>query len=105
MLKQEKFSPISGGRSIIGIHDQRNYHIIPKNILGQDIFIRATELRGLTNIIRMPSGDMKPVKVPVSKNMLDSHLKGKLCKKVRRMVIVTIADAQVFHFNKIVENF
>lgn len=44
----------------------------------------------------MPSGDMKPVKVPVSKNMLDSHLKGKLFKKVRRMMIVMIADGEVF---------
>lgn len=43
----------------------------------------------------MPSGDMKAVKVPVSKNMLDSHLKGRLCKKPRRMVTVVIADAQV----------
>ncbi|PON47154.1 Vacuolar protein sorting-associated protein, partial [Parasponia andersonii] len=91
---RETFSPSSGGRSIIGIHHKRNYYIIPKNILGQDIFIRATELRGLTNIIRMPSGDMKPLKVPVSKNMLDSHFKGKLCKKVGTVVIVAIADAQ-----------
>lgn len=47
----------------------------------------------------MPSGDTKPVKVPVSKNMLDSHLKGKLCKKLRTMVTVIIADAQVFPFH------
>ena len=104
-FKQEISSPASGGRSIIGTHHKRNYHIIPKNKLGQDIFIRATELRGLTNIIRMPSGDMKPVKVPVSKNMLDSHLKGKLCKKVRTMVIITIAEAQVFHVDRIVDIF
>ncbi|KAM6557396.1 hypothetical protein CsatB_004415 [Cannabis sativa] len=91
----ETFSPSSGGRSIIDIHHKKNYHIIPKNKLGQDIFIKATELRGLTNIIRMPSGDMKPIKVPVSKNMLDSHLKGKLYKKLRTMIIVTIADAEL----------
>ncbi|XP_062073801.1 uncharacterized protein LOC133778015 isoform X2 [Humulus lupulus] len=91
----ESFSPSSGGRSIIDVHHKKNYHIIPKNKLGQDIFIKATELRGLTNIIRMPSGDMKPIKVPVSKNMLDSHLKGKLYKKVRPMIIVAIADAEL----------
>jgi vacuolar protein sorting-associated protein 13A/C len=43
----------------------------------------------------MSSGDMKPVKVPVSKNMLDAHLKGKLCRKVRTMVTIIILDAQV----------
>lgn len=91
---REKFSPTLGGGSIIGIHHKKNYHIIPKNKLGQDIFIRATESTGLTNIIRMPSGDMKPVKVPVSKNMLDSHLKGKLFKKVRRMVVAMIAEGE-----------
>lgn len=99
-IEQEKFSPTLGGGSIIGIHHKKNYHIIPKNKLGQDIFIRATESTGLTNIIRMPSGDMKPVKVPVSKNMLDSHLKGKLFKKVRRMVVAMIAEGEVFHLER-----
>ena len=46
----------------------------------------------------MPSGDMRPVKVPVSKDMLDSHLKGKLCRKVRTMVTIVIVDAQVWVF-------
>lgn len=64
-------------------------------MLGRDIFIRATEIRGISNIIRMPSGDIKPVKVPVSKNMLDSHLKGNLCRTFRTMVTVIILDAQV----------
>ncbi|KAK9984845.1 hypothetical protein SO802_034370 [Lithocarpus litseifolius] len=92
--KQEAFSPTYGGRSIIDIHHQRNYYIIPQNKLGQDIFIRATDIRGLPNIIRMPSGDMKSIKVPVSKDMLDSHLKGKLGRKFRTMVTVVIVDAQ-----------
>ncbi|KAL5551261.1 hypothetical protein UlMin_001437, partial [Ulmus minor] len=91
---RETSSPTYDERTIIGIHQKKNYSIIPVNKLGQDIFIRATELRGLTNIIRMPSGDMKPVKVPVSNNMLDAHLKGKLCKEGRTMVMIIIADAQ-----------
>ncbi|KAF7828516.1 Vacuolar protein sorting-associated protein 13C [Senna tora] len=91
---RDSFSPTHGRNSILDTLHKRNYYIIPQNKLGQDIFIRATEVRGLQNIIQMPSGDMKAVKVPVSKNMLDSHLKGRLCKKPRRMVTVIIADAQ-----------
>lgn len=94
LSKDEPVSPAENGGSIIDIHHKRNYHIIPLNKLGQDIFIRATEIRGLQNIIRMPSGNMKPVKVPVSKNMLDSHLKGELCSKIRTMVTFIIAEAQ-----------
>jgi len=92
---QDAFSPTYGGNSIIDTLQKRNYYIIPQNKLGQDIFIRATEARGLQNIIRMPSGDMKAVKVPVSKNMLESHLRGELCKKIRTMVTIIIAEAQV----------
>lgn len=44
----------------------------------------------------MPSGDMKPVKVPVSKNMLDSHIREELSRKGGRMVTVAIKDAQVW---------
>ncbi|KAG4987653.1 hypothetical protein JHK85_030636 [Glycine max] len=90
----DAFSPTYGGNSIIDTLHKKNYYIIPQNKLGQDIFIRVTEARGLQNIIRMPSGDMKAVKVPVSKNMLESHLKGKLCRKIRTMVTIIIAEAQ-----------
>ncbi|BFG31191.1 hypothetical protein CerSpe_174650 [Prunus speciosa] len=93
--KREASSPTDGGVSVIDVHHRRNYYIIPQNKLGQDIYIRATELRGLANIIKMPSGDMRPLKVPVSKNMLDSHLKGKLFRKVRRMVTLIIVDGQI----------
>ncbi|KAM5573225.1 hypothetical protein ABKV19_012985 [Rosa sericea] len=92
--KREAFPPTDGERSVIDIHHRRNYDIIPQNKLGQDIFIRATESRGLTSIIKMSSGDVRPVKVPVSKNMLDSHLKGKLFHKVRTMVTFIIVDGQ-----------
>ncbi|XP_008465914.2 uncharacterized protein LOC103503494 isoform X1 [Cucumis melo] len=85
----------SGGKSIGDVHAKRDYFIIPQNKLGQDIYIRATEIRGLQNVIRMPSGDMKPLKVPVSKNMLDSHLEGKRFKKDRRMVTIIISDGQL----------
>ncbi|RDY03158.1 Vacuolar protein sorting-associated protein 13C, partial [Mucuna pruriens] len=91
---RDAFSPTYGGNSIIDTLHKRNYYIIPQNKLGQDIYIRATEARGLQNITRMPSGDMKAVKVPVSKNMLESHLKGKLGRKIRTMVTIIIAEAQ-----------
>ncbi|XP_043697676.1 uncharacterized protein LOC122648528 isoform X2 [Telopea speciosissima] len=92
--KREAVLPIHDG-SIIDIHQRKKYFIIPQNKLGQDIFMQATEIRGLPNIIRMPSGDMKAIKVPVSKNMLDSHLKGKLANKLRMMVTIIIADGQL----------
>ncbi|XP_068305501.1 uncharacterized protein [Pyrus communis] len=92
--KREVSSPTDGGRSAIDVHHKRNYNIMPQNKLGQDIFVRATELRGLATIIKMPSGDMRPVKVPASKNMLDSHLQGKLFRKVRTMVTLIIVDGQ-----------
>ncbi|XVE65214.1 hypothetical protein DITRI_Ditri07aG0162900 [Diplodiscus trichospermus] len=91
--RREASFPTSATRSIVDVHHKRSYYIIPQNKLGQDIFIRATEMRGFSDIIRMPSGDTKPIKVPVSKNMLDSHLKGKLCRKTRMMVTIIIAYA------------
>lgn len=94
-LLQEPFSPTYSGRSIIEVHQKRNYFIIPQNKLGQDIFIRACEIRGFSNIIKMPSGDIKPMKVPVSKNMLDSHMNGKMSRIVRTMVTIIIVDAEV----------
>ncbi|XP_037495569.1 uncharacterized protein LOC105636609 isoform X2 [Jatropha curcas] len=93
--KREAFPPTYVGRPIIDIHQRRNYYITPQNKLGQDIFIRATEIGGLSDIIKMPSGDVQPLKVPVSKNMLESHLNGELCAKVRTMVTVVIVDAQL----------
>ncbi|KAK2995313.1 hypothetical protein RJ640_023827 [Escallonia rubra] len=90
----EAVSPSHGGRPIIDIHHRRNYFVSPQNKLGQDIFIRATEIRGLPNIIKMPSGEMKPLKVPVSKNMLNAHFKGDLCRKVRMMATIIIAEAE-----------
>ncbi|PHT58232.1 hypothetical protein CQW23_00595 [Capsicum baccatum] len=93
-LSHDAVSPTGGSRPIIDIHHRRNYFIIPQNKLGQDIFIRATEIRGLPNIIKMPSGDSKPIKVPVAKNMLDSHLKGSLFEKGNTMATIIIAAAE-----------
>ncbi|ONK73416.1 uncharacterized protein A4U43_C04F31270 [Asparagus officinalis] len=84
----------SSDRSIIDVHHRENYYIIPQNKLGQDIYIRAAEIEKFSNIIKMPSGDNKPVKVPVAKNMLDSHLKGKLGRVSRSMVMIIIGDAE-----------
>lgn len=77
------------------MHHRKSYYIIPQNKLGQDIYIRATEKQGLSDVVWMPSGDMKPVKVPVSKDMLDSHLNGTRCRKPMMLVAVVIDEAQV----------
>lgn len=82
-------------RAVIDVHHRKNYYIIPHNKLGQDIYIRATETKRFSHIIKMPSGDNKPVKVPVAKNMLDSHLNGKLGTISRSMVTIIIADAEL----------
>lgn len=54
---------------------------------------------GFSNVLRMPSGDMTPVKVPVSKSMTEPHLKGKLRTKDRTMVTIAIVDAEVQIFS------
>lgn len=48
-----------------------------------------------SSIIKMPSRDNKPVKVPAPKNMLNSHLKGKTSTISRSLVTIIIADAEV----------
>ncbi|VVA93348.1 unnamed protein product [Arabis nemorensis] len=83
------------GRSVLEVHQKKNYFIIPQNKLGQDIYIRPTEIKGFKDIVKMPSGDTKPVKVPVLTNMLDSHLRGELCRNPRIMVTVILMDAQL----------
>lgn len=85
----------SSERSIIDVHHRKNCYIIPQNKLGQDIYIRTAETRQFSNIIKMPSGDIKPIKVPVAKDMLDSHLKGKQGGVSRSMVTIIIGDAEV----------
>lgn len=81
--------------SVDSVHHKRNYYIIPRNKLGQDIFIRTTEIKELSSVMMMPSGNVKPLKVPVSKNMLDSHLRGSIGQKIPTMVTLIIAEAQV----------
>lgn len=86
---------VDNGKSVIEVHQKKNYFIIPQNKLGQDIYIRATEIKGFKDIVKMPSGDVRPVKVPVLTNMLDSHLRGELCRNPRIMVTVIVMDAQL----------
>ncbi|KNA21084.1 hypothetical protein SOVF_046540 [Spinacia oleracea] len=93
-IKREIISPTYKDTSTDSVHHKRNYFIIPQNKLGQDIFIRATEINELSSVIKMPSGDMKPLKVPVLKNMLDSHFRGNIGQKTRTMVTLMIAEAQ-----------
>ena len=77
------------------MHHRKSNYLIPQNKLGQDIFIRVADVKGLSNIIKMPSGERKPLKVPVSNNMLDSHLNVNLCQKLTQMVTIIIAEAEV----------
>ncbi|GFP96481.1 vacuolar protein sorting-associated protein 13c [Phtheirospermum japonicum] len=92
---QETNSPTSYGGSIIAVHQKRSYHIVPQNKLGKDIFIRASAVKGLPDIIKMPAGDRKVLKLPAPRNMLDSHLKGKLLKKLRLMLTIIVAEAEL----------
>ncbi|KAK6935059.1 Pleckstrin homology domain [Dillenia turbinata] len=92
--KQEPISPIHDVKSVVDVLHKRNYYVIPQNKLGQEIFIQVSQIRGLPNVIKMPSGDIKPLKFPVLKNMLDAHLKGELCGKTRAMVTIIIAEAK-----------
>ncbi|GAB2263603.1 hypothetical protein Droror1_Dr00025737 [Drosera rotundifolia] len=93
-VAREIASPVYSGSSIFDIHNKSDHYIIPQNKLGQDIFIRTAEIRGLPRILRMPSGDMKPLKVPVSKNMLDSHVRGNSGSQIRDLVALIIAESQ-----------
>ncbi|VFQ66400.1 unnamed protein product [Cuscuta campestris] len=92
---EETVFTTDGGKPIIDIHHKKNYFIIPQNKLGQDIFMRTTGIAFPTKVIKMPSGDSKPVRVPVTKNMLDSHMKGSHFKKCRKMLTVILSEAEL----------
>ncbi|KAL2233065.1 UNVERIFIED_CONTAM: putative vacuolar protein sorting-associated protein 13D, partial [Sesamum indicum] len=94
-LNHEASSPNIDGRWMATVHQRKNYYIVPQNKLGKDIFIRASELKGLPSIIRMPAGDRKTLKMPVPDNMLDSHLKGGLLKKLPVMLTIIVAEAEL----------
>ncbi|CAI9095544.1 OLC1v1031527C1 [Oldenlandia corymbosa var. corymbosa] len=91
---QESNSP-TGRRDIIDMHHRKNYHLIPENKLGRDIFIKVTENLSVSNIIKLPPGKTKPLKVPVSQNMLDSHFNGNLSGKMEQMVTFIVAEAEI----------
>ena len=93
---QAIISPTHEGRSAVDIHHRRNYYIIPQNKLGQDIYIRVTERRSFYDIIRMPSGDNRLVKIPVSKNLMDFHVQGKHNEVSRSIVSIVVTDAEVW---------
>ncbi|XP_073134921.1 uncharacterized protein [Henckelia pumila] len=93
--QQEANSPVGNSRHITTTHKKPNYYIIPQNKLGKDIFIRAPDVGEFPGIIKMPAGDNKVVKVPVPKNMLDSHLKGRLLQQLQVMVTIIVAEAEL----------
>ncbi|CAA0838075.1 pleckstrin homology (PH) domain-containing protein [Striga hermonthica] len=94
-IHEEASSPTSNSVSLTAVHQKRSYYIVPQNKLGKDIFIRASAVKGLPDIIQMPAGDRKALKLPAPKNMLDSHLKGCLLQKRRMMVTVIVAEAEL----------
>ncbi|XP_073352999.1 uncharacterized protein [Aegilops tauschii subsp. strangulata] len=92
LYRKETSSPTQG--SILDVHQRRNYYIIPQNKLGQDIYVRTTEYRS-SDITLLPSGDDRSIKVPASRDLLDSHLKGKSARLYRLMITAIIADAEI----------
>ncbi|KAL0372966.1 UNVERIFIED_CONTAM: putative vacuolar protein sorting-associated protein 13D [Sesamum calycinum] len=94
-LSHEASSSNIDGRWMATVHQRKNYYIVPQNKLGKDIYIRASEVMGLPRIIRMPAGDRKTLKMPVPDNMLDSHLKGGLLKKLPLILTIIVAEAEL----------
>ena len=92
---QETFS--STERPVLDVHRRRSYYIVPQNKLGQDIYIRTTE-NSSSLVTLLPSGDDRSIKVPASKDLLDSHLNGKSAKSSRLMITAILADAEVTLF-------
>ncbi|EPS74221.1 hypothetical protein M569_00532, partial [Genlisea aurea] len=82
-------------RSMIDVHQKRNYYIVPQNKLGMDIFIRTFNELELSQVIKMPAGDKKALEVPILRNTLDSHLKGNIHKQQRIMMTVIVAEAEL----------
>lgn len=76
------------------MHERRSYYVIPQNKLGQDIYIRTTEYRS-SDVTLLSSGDDRSIKVPASRDLLDSHLKGRSVRLYRLMVTAIIANAEV----------
>uniref|UniRef100_A0A0Q3N5I8 PH domain-containing protein n=1 Tax=Setaria italica TaxID=4555 RepID=A0A0Q3N5I8_SETIT len=92
LYKKETFS--STEQPVLDVHRRRSYYVVPQNKLGQDIYIRTTE-NSSSLVTLLPSGDDRSIKVPASKNLLDSHLNGKSVKSYRLMVTAILADAEV----------
>lgn len=96
-VKQEFSLPTHNGKSVIESHHHRNFSIVPQNRLGQEIFVRAVESRGLSDIIGLLPGDTKLVKVPVLRNMVDAHPRGSSRKVSWVLMTVVVCDAEVVY--------
>jgi vacuolar protein sorting-associated protein 13A/C len=90
--KKETFS--STERPVLDVHRRSCYYIVPQNKLGQDIYIRTAE-NSSSLVTLLPSGDDRSIKVPASKDLLDSHLNGKSAKSYRLMITAILADAEI----------
>ncbi|KAK3153327.1 hypothetical protein QOZ80_2BG0170820 [Eleusine coracana subsp. coracana] len=92
LYKKETFSPSE--RPVLDVHQRRSYYIVPQNKLGQDIYIRTAE-RSSSLVTLLPSGDDRSIKVPASRDLLDSHINGKSVKLHRLMITAILADAEI----------
>ncbi|KAL6642664.1 hypothetical protein ACP70R_020845 [Stipagrostis hirtigluma subsp. patula] len=92
LYKKETFS--AAEQPVLDVHQRRNYYVVPQNKLGQDIYIRTTE-HSSSLVTLLPSGDDRSIKVPASRNLLDSHLNGRSVKLYRSMITTIVADAEI----------
>ncbi|KAJ4777649.1 Pleckstrin (PH) domain-containing protein isoform 2 [Rhynchospora pubera] len=93
--KQTDVSSPNGDRRVLDVHQRKNYYIVPQNYLGQDIYIKGAELKGFPSIIKLPSGDGHPIRVPIPKNSMHSRSKGQHHEVARSMITVIIAEAEI----------
>ncbi|XP_062205491.1 uncharacterized protein LOC133907454 isoform X2 [Phragmites australis] len=92
LYKKEAFSPTE--QPVLDVHQRRSYYVVPQNKLGQDIYIRTTE-HSSSLVTLLPSGDDRSIKVPASRDLLDSHLNGRSVKLYRLMITAILADAEI----------
>ncbi|KAL6906369.1 hypothetical protein ACP4OV_003970 [Aristida adscensionis] len=92
LCKKETFSPSE--QPVLDVHQRRSYYVVPQNKLGQDIYVRTTEYSS-SLVTLLPPGDDRSIKVPASRDLLNSHLNGRSVKCNRLMITTILADAEI----------